>query len=218
MRPILLDLDPANVNLIGYASNVTGATWALTANDSGDSLAHTVTIRNDSATDYSTLTALLTGTDADGYPQTETVALPVGSATTEGVKYFLTLTSIVPSATINTDTMDIGWANKFSSKTICLDWYRDNAPTVSISVTGVINLDVMSTNNNPLTKGKTVGIPEANQIGDQETYTWIDDTVLAAVTADAHASISLWPSKAIRLIANSYTDTAEAQVEVTQSY
>jgi len=46
---------------------------------------------------------------------------------------------------------------------------------------------------------------------------WVDDDNLAAVTADGHGAISDWPVKAIRLIANSYTDTAEVQIEVTQS-
>lgn len=98
------------LSLTGFASNVTGATWALSATDSGDSLAHKVTIRNDSATDHSLKTALLTGTDANGNVQTETLALPNNAATTTSTKFFKTLTSIVPSASIGADTMDIGWA------------------------------------------------------------------------------------------------------------
>lgn len=204
MRPRYFDFDPANANLTGFASNVTGASWTLTATNSGDSLAHQVSIKNDTATDHSGKTALLTGTDADGYAQTETVALPAGSATVESTKYFLTLTSVVPSATIGADTMDIGWVDEFASKTIPLDWYREYAPLVSLNVTGTINLDVQLTNSNPYS-ART----------DQEALLWIDDDTLAAVTADGHGSLSDWPVKAIRLIANSYTDTAEVQMDLT---
>lgn len=97
-------------NTTGFASNVTGAAWTLTANNSGDSLAHLLTIHNDSATDHSAKTALITGTAPNGEPQTETLALPAGTATSTSTKYWLTVTSVVPSATIGADTMDIGWA------------------------------------------------------------------------------------------------------------
>jgi len=97
-------------SLTGYKSNATGATWTLTANDAADSLAHLVTIRNDSTNDHTGKTALLTGTDANGRPLTETLGLPNNAATVTSVNYFLTLTSIVPSATIGADTMDVGWS------------------------------------------------------------------------------------------------------------
>ncbi len=97
-------------NVTGLLSNATGATWTLTANDSGDSLAHLITIKGDAATDHSAKTAVITGTAPDGQAQTETVNLPNGTATVTSTKYFLTVTSVVPSATIGGDTMDIGWA------------------------------------------------------------------------------------------------------------
>lgn len=97
------------LNATGFASNVTGATWTLSATNSGDSLAHKVTIHNDAATDHSAKTAILTGTDADGKVLTETLNLPAGTATVTSTNFFLTLTSVVPSATIGADTMDIGW-------------------------------------------------------------------------------------------------------------
>jgi len=99
----------AAANLSGYAANVTGPTWALSATTPGDSLGHQVTIQNNSATDHSAKTALITGTGADGAPLTETLALPAASATTTSTKFFRTVTSVVPSATIGADTMNIGW-------------------------------------------------------------------------------------------------------------
>jgi len=218
MRPKQIDLDPANASLTGFASNVTGAAFTLTANDSGDNLAHQVSIRNDSATDHSGKTVTLVGTDADGRAQTEVVTGPGTSATVESSKYFLTLTSATPSATIGADTFDIGWVDEFASKTIPLDWYVEFAPVVGINVTGTISIDVQITNDNPLRFGVTTSdIPAANQIADQEAALWIDETNLAAVTADAHDNLSVWPVKAMRFIANSYTDGAEVQATLTMT-
>lgn len=102
--------DSAAASLTGLLSNATGATWTLSANDAGDDLAHKVTIRNDSGTDHSGKTATIVGTGANGQAQTETLALPAGTATVTSTKHFLTVTSVTPSATIGGDTMDIGWA------------------------------------------------------------------------------------------------------------
>jgi len=99
-------------NVTGLLSNATGAAgagWALTANAAGDSLAHLITIKGDAVTDHSAKTAIITGT-LYGVAQTETVALPNGTATVTSTKYFSTVTSVSPSATIGADTMDIGWA------------------------------------------------------------------------------------------------------------
>lgn len=105
-----VDLVGGVANLTGFLSNATGSTWTLTATVTADGLAHKVTIKNDSATNHSAKTALLTGTDSADAAQTETVALPNSSATVTSTKSFKTLTTVVPSATIGGDTMDIGWA------------------------------------------------------------------------------------------------------------
>lgn len=110
MKSIPVSYSPAAANLIGFASNVTGDTWPLTANDSGDSVAHKLTIRNDSATNHSAKTALITGAGPSSEPQTETVNLPGASATITSTKYWSRVDSVVPSVTIGADTMDIGWA------------------------------------------------------------------------------------------------------------
>jgi len=207
MRAKLLDLDPANASLTGFLSNATGATWALDATSSGDSLAHQVSIRNDSATDHSAKTAILTGTDADGKAQTETVNLPAGSATIESTKYFLTLTSVVPSATIGADTMDIGWVDEFTSQTIPLNHYANNAASVQVTVTGTINFDIEDTLENPF---------DATLV-DQAALDWLNDANFTAKTASLANNLSMTGVRAIRVVVNSYTDTAELQVYITQS-
>jgi len=117
-------------NLTGFLSNATGATWTLTATNSGDSLAHLVTIRNDAATDHSGKTAILVGTDAHGGAITETLSLPAGTATVTSTLHYLTLTSVTPSATIGGDTMDIGWAAESIS-----DWESLSTKTNATGIT-----------------------------------------------------------------------------------
>jgi len=109
MRPKKWKYTIAAASLTGYASNATGVTWPLTATTAGDGLAHPVTVKNDSVTDHSAKTMILAGTDAEDRPQTETMNLPGTSATVTSVKYYKTLESVTPSATIGADTMDIGW-------------------------------------------------------------------------------------------------------------
>src|SRR3990167_6111350 len=94
----------------GLGNNVTGATFTLTANDAGDSLAHKVTVLNNTANDHSAKTLALVGTGSNGEAQTETLTAPAGSVSVTSAKYYKTLTSITPSATIGADTFDIGWA------------------------------------------------------------------------------------------------------------
>lgn len=207
MRPKTFDFDPANASLTGFLSNATGATWTLSATSSGDDLAHQVSIRNDSATDHSAKTAILTGTDSDGRAQTETVNLPAGSATVESTKYYLTLTTVVPSATIGADTMDIGWVDEFASKTIPLDHRAYNPASIQVTVTGTINFDVEATLEDPF----------SSSITDQSTLDWLNDGNFTAKTASLVDDLALPGVRAIRFVVNSYTDTAELQAHLVQS-
>jgi hypothetical protein len=131
-------------DLTRFASNVTGATFTLTETTTGDSLAHQVTVRNDSATDHSAKTIILTGTDSVGAALTETINAPGVSATVTSSKFFLTLTSAVPSATIGADTFDIGIAATARSPWVRLNAYADTpATTIGVTVSGTINYDVL---------------------------------------------------------------------------
>lgn len=192
---------PANASLTGFASNVTGDSFTLTANESGDSLAHRVSIRNDSATDHSGKTVLLVGTDSDGKAISESVTGPGSSATVESTSYFMTLASATPSATIGADTFDIGWVDEFVTKTIPLDW-RAGVGALRITVTGTINYDLENT---------------LSDIQFADSITWFVD---AAEQDDETASLTArWEvaSKAIRLKANSYSSGAELLAEYVQS-
>lgn len=193
-------LEPADANLTGFASNVTGAAFTLTASNSGDSLAHQVSIRNDSATDHSGKTVLLVGTGPDGEALSETVTAPGTSATVESTSYFLTLTSATPSATIGADTFDIGWVDEFVTQTIPLDW-RSGPGALRITVSGTINYDLENT---------------LSDIQFDDITWFVDD----AAQDDETASLAVrWEvtSKAIRVKANSYSSGATLTLDYVQS-
>lgn len=195
-------LDVADASLTGFLSNATGATWTLTTTATSDGLAHQVSIRNDSATDHSAKTAILTGTDAQDKAQTETINLPNTSATVESTSYFKTLTSVVPSATIGADTMDIGWVDEVSSGLFPTNYKMNNvAPTVSVDVTGTIDFTVQET--------------FVDVMGGISPV-WSNVTALATKTADTTAQVSLHAT-AIRVIINSYSSGAELTYQIIQS-
>ncbi len=193
---------PADANLTGFASNVTGAAFVLTATTSGDSLAHQVSIRNDSATDHSGKTVALVGTDQDGRAQTETVTGPAGSATVESAKYWLTLTSATPSATIGADTFDIGWVDEFATATYPINWRGGNA-ALDVNVSGTINYDIEQTFDD--IQFKTTAF----------NWTVDDPATQSAQTAD-QAVLYLAHPKAIRIKVNSYSSGATIILSYTQ--
>lgn len=95
----------------GLADGVTAATsMVLAANNSGDNLAHEITVKGVGGTDHSGKTITVTGTDANGGALVHTMAGPNGTATvtTTGV-FFLTVTSIDFDATAGASTFDAGW-------------------------------------------------------------------------------------------------------------
>jgi hypothetical protein len=169
-----------------FASNVTGATWALTETTTGDDLAHIVQIHNDSATDHSGKTALITGTGPNGEAQTETIALPAATSNSATTKHFLTVTSVVPSATIGADTMDIGMT------AVCVTpWIHVNPANVLcdlVDVGGTINFDVHMCLESP---------GESAAFGSLIGY--------AGLTAD-HMASHVLPISGVRVRVNSHTN------------
>lgn len=198
-----IEVTPADASLTGFASNVTGASFTLTANDSGDNLAHRVSIRNDSGTDHSSKTVTLVGTDADGESLTEVVTGPGVSATVESTGYFLTLVSATPSATIGADTFDIGWVDEVSTNTIPLDFYASTAATVLIDVTGTISYSVEQSFGDIL----ATAAPSQNAV-------WFSVGSPAAV--DATADLSIHATGTILLV-NSYSSGASLKYTIVQN-
>lgn len=147
MRPRRFVYTLAALNATGYVSNATGAAWTLTSTvGPSDGTAHQVTIHGDAATNHSAKTAVITGTDAEGRPLTETLNLPNGVATVTTTGYFKTVTSVVPSATIGADTMDIGWNALCQTPMFVADPYQKNGPLVTAGVGGTITFTAQHTN------------------------------------------------------------------------
>jgi len=181
----------AAASLTGFASNVSGASFTLTANDAGDGCAHKVTIRNDSGTDHSGKTVTLVGTAFNGASLTETVTAPGASATVTSTNYFKTLTSATPSATIGSDTFDIGWAAAAVTPPIYVQPAPGNtgyAIGIGCSVTGTPAYSL------------------------QQCYggNWFNHATIATKTADADGSI-LFPVLALRLI---FTAASEVNLDI----
>jgi hypothetical protein len=193
MRPKSFSYTPADNSLTGFLSNATGATWTLTTTTPGDGLAHQVTIRNDAATDHSGKTAVLVGTDADGRAITETLALPGNAATVTSTKFYKTLTSVTPSATINADTMDIGWNDVAVGPSYIVDRPRkDFQTTFAVDVAGTITYTVQSTLENVY----------ANK--ESDVY-WVNHSSVASVTNTDSASNYIVPVVAVRVKVESLT-------------
>lgn len=203
MRPKQWSFTPGDDSLTGFVSNATGATWTLTATTPDDGMAHLVIITNDSATDHSGKTALLTGTDANGNPQTETMALPAGSVATTSTKYFKTLTSVVPSATIGVDTMDVGWTDDIVSGTFIPDFKQ--APFnmgLGVDISGTISYTVQHTFDDPFS-------------ATYSDMTWFNHSSLATKTTDADGNYAA-PVRGIRVLINSLTSGATLKVTFIQ--
>lgn len=203
MRPIRLNYTPDVADLTRYLSNATGATWTLTETASSDSLAHTITILNNSTTDHSAKTAILTGTDSMGRILTETLNLPAASATVTSARYFKTLTSIVPSATIGTDAMDIGQGAGVSSIAIPLNW-RGGITSVNLDITGTADVTVQNTFDDV-------------QHESNFDYAWQDSPAssLVNVTTSTNDAYDGLPT-ALRLIFNSLSAGASVVITIIQ--
>ncbi len=206
MRPRLITLEPADANLIEFASNVTGDTWTLTKTETSDGIAHKVSIKNDSVTNHSLKTAVLTGTDENGNPQEETVNLPGSSLTIESTKYFKTLTSVVPSASIGADTMDIGMAASVTSQWLMLDYRMANSVICDFSIIGAVAINY------------TLQFTNYNIQDETLTPVWKDstDSVVVNATTDQVTNLVTIPI-AIRTILNSYSSGAKLEWTTTHN-
>jgi len=204
-----IDMDPANSSTDHYGSGMTGAAFTLDETDSGDSLARQPIVLNNDARDDTAITLTFVGTDADGKPQTEVTAGPDASTTVTATKFYLTLTSVTPVSTIGTNTYDIGFTDIIVSKSIPLNFKSDVAAMAAIDVTGTIALDLEVTYD-------FVNRPNDFTWTDQSSPAWLNATNLTNKTADIIGALDLG-AQAARVVINSYTDTAELQVWITQT-
>lgn len=133
---------PADAKSDGYAAAVGGDVWPLISNGPNDRLGHKIIITNNSITDHSAKTILVTGTDYNGNYYTEVIPMPRASDTTGSAEYFMTVSSIVPSASIGSDTMDIGWYPLAAWRVRPTLYTADATVRITTEVHGVINYTI----------------------------------------------------------------------------
>jgi len=210
MRPFTFDIDPANANAVGLADTnaSSGTTFTLDgaltsggAFTSADGLAHRLIITDVGASNQTTATYTITGTDADGIAQVEAIAGPGISSTVTTTSYFLTVTSVTIASPVATSTASLGTVDEVVSKILPLNYRAHEPATHAVDVTGTIDYTVQETQLNA---------------GTPENISWFPITALTAKTADLKESGELH-SSATRLVVNSYSSTAEIKWVVFQN-
>ena len=205
MRVKQFSYTPADDNLTGFASNVSGAAFTLTATTPGDGMAHLIIVTNDSVTDHSGKTIALVGTDAQGNAQTETLTGPGTSTTSTSTKYFKTLTSATPSATIGADTFDIGWTDDVISPIFVPDYKQSPFNMgIGLDVSGTISITIQHTFDDPFDKTLAYS-----------SRTWLNHSSLVSKTTDSDGNYAA-PIRGIRVLVNSLTNGATVKVTYAQ--
>ena len=151
MRPIVLGpYTPAEAsttafNAQGFTS--TGAATATTITSTTDGLAHYVTLTSPSQASLAGITFTILGTDPDGHDISNAIAGPASASTVTSTKFFKTITSIQPSATMGALTLAVGIAVTAITPTIALT----NSPAaagMTVAVTGTVNYTMYETFSN----------------------------------------------------------------------
>lgn len=177
-----------------------------------DGLAHQLDIIDTATTDQSGATFTITGTDADGKAQTEAVTGPGSGATVESSKYFKTVTGVTIASGAACGTVDMGTVDEAASKTIPLNHMSSTPATVQVDVTGTIDYDIQVTLQDPFDTASAAPF----NFDDQEDLAWVNDGNFGAKTADLLDDLATAGVRAMRIVTNSYSATAELQVYVTQ--
>lgn len=150
MRPIKLGpLSPITALTTAFNAQTftsTGAATAPTTTATSDSLAHQVTFTSPVQATLAGITFTIVGTDADGNVQTETgITGPASASTVTSTKYFKTVATVQPSATMGGLVVAIGIAAPSLSQTIPIVFRSPSAAAMTVTVTGTINFTVQET-------------------------------------------------------------------------
>ncbi len=205
MRPIKVTYSPITASTTGLANQVTstGAALTLTATAPTDGLAHIISLTSAGGVDLSGVAFTVTGKDADGNAQTDTIAAGPNGTTVATTKYFKSDITVTPSATMATKLMDVGWTAASLSPAIPLDRRSISAAALTVQVTGTINYTVNDT------------------IGDVFAYyptavPWTAITALSAkaVTTDGSARVA---ATAVQVLTNTVTNGATYTLWISQA-
>ena len=187
------------LNAQGFTS--TGAATAPTTTSTSDGLAHYITLTSPSQASLAGINFTIVGTDPDGHSISETIAGPASASTVTSTKFFKTVATIQPSATMGVLTLAVGIAVTAIAQTIALT----NSPAaagMTVAVTGTINYTMYETFSN-------VYEHEATTVSTQIT-------ALASKSANTSANASVSATGVILLI-NSVSAGATITVWLNQN-
>jgi len=205
MRPIKLGpYTPAVASTTAFNAqtfNSTGDATAPTTTSTTDGLAHYVTLTSPAQATLAGITFTIAGTDADGHVITDTVTGPASASTTTSTKFFKTITTITPSATMGALVLSIGIAVTAITPTIALT-NSVAAAGMTVAVTGTINYTMYETFANVYTH-------DTNSVS-----TTISALAAKTTTLSANSSVS---ATGVLLLINSVTASATITVFLNQA-
>ena len=153
MRPIkigpLLPITALTTAFNAQTFNSTGAATAPTTTATTDGLAHQVTLVAPVQATLAGVTFTIVGTGPDGNTQTETGLVgPASGATVTSTKYFKTVATIQPSATMGALVVSVGIAAPSLTQTLPLEYRSIVGAQHDVDITGTINYTMQETLDN----------------------------------------------------------------------
>ena len=209
MRPVKIGtLTPSDTSTVWFnpgAFTSTGAAVAPLQTSTLDNLAHIVTLTAPVQATLAGIAFTIVGTDAAGNSQTEVIAAgPASGATVNSTKFFLTVETIQPSATMGTKVLAIGLLAEAIGYWVNLE-NTMSAPMVMVNVTGTINYTVLQTPANIF-----------DEVGTVYTDLGVAIPNMSAVTAQVLANGGE-SCRAIMLRINSFTAGATITAHINNS-
>ena len=209
MRPVKIGtLTPSDTSTVWFnpgAFTSTGAAVAPLQTSTLDNLAHIVTLTAPVQATLAGIAFTIVGTDAAGNSQTEVIAAgPASGATVNSTKFFLTVETIQPSATMGGLVLSVGLLAEAIGYWVNLE-NTMSAPMVMVNVTGTINYTVLQTPANIF-----------DEVGTAYTALGVAIPNMSAVTAQVLANGGE-SCRAIMLRINSFTAGATITAHINNS-
>ena len=209
MRPVKIGpLTPSDTSTVWFnpaSLTSTGAAVAPLQTSTLDNLAHRITLTAPVQASLAALAFTVVGTDAAGNPQTEVIAAgPVSGATVNSTKFFLSVLTIQPSATMGGLVLSVGLLAEAIGYWVNLE-NTMSAPMVMVNVTGTINYTVLQTPANIF-----------DEVGTAYTALGIAIPNMSAVTTQVLANGGE-SCRAIMLRVNSFTAGATITAHINNS-
>ena len=209
MRPVKIGtLTPSDTSTVWFnpaALTSTGAAVAPLQTSTLDNLAHRVTLTAPVQATLAGIAFTIVGTSANGAAQTEVIAAgPASGATVNSTKFFLTVETIQPSATMGGLVLSVGLLAEAIGYWVNLE-NTMSAPMVMVNVTGTINYTVLQTPANIF-----------DEVGTVYTALGVAIPNMSAVTAQVLANGGE-SCRAIMLRINSFTAGATITAHINNS-